>query len=74
MAKLVRQEVTLLEKRCCQGKERPFGRGRKEVSKAIQLHFSKLCKTTKVLASRKAEVSPSRKRFHMGSPQGHKGF
>lgn len=54
-------------KECCQGQQRPLRRVGKEAPKAVQQPFSKLCKKTEGLASRKAEVSPSRKRLQTGS-------
>lgn len=49
-------------------------RGRKELTKAIQLLSPKLSKNIEGPASRKAEVSPSRKRLQIGSTQSRKNY
>lgn len=49
-------------------------RGRKELTKAIQPLSPKLSKNIEGPASRKAEVSPSRKRLQIGSTQSHKNY
>lgn len=68
----MREEVTLHGKRCYKGKQTPWIRVRKEVTKAIQLLSPKLCKKTEGLTSKKTEVSPSRKRLQIGSIQDHR--
>lgn len=74
MAKLVREEVTLHGKRCCHGEQGPLRRVRRGIPKPIQLPLPKLYKKTEDLASRKAEVSPSRKMLQISSTQGHKSY